>query len=82
MLWVMNLYTRYRKIVNIFVKVGLKANLDNTKKFRRFIKMKVLAKGYTDPDNNFRGGKWSCWKRTNTKNNNPAVNGKLITLIN
>ena len=60
--------------VNIFVKVGLKANLDITKNLEDLLNEGV-AKGYTDPDNTLRYSVVAdpAGKRTNTKNNTPAV---------
>lgn len=60
--------------VNIFVKVGLKANLDITKNLEDLLNEGV-AKGYTDPDNTLRFSVVSdpAGKRVNTKNNTPAV---------
>ena len=60
--------------VNIFVKVGLKANLELTKELIDVLNEGV-AKGYTNPDNTLRYSVVSdpAGKRTNTKNNTPAV---------
>lgn len=54
--------------VNIFVKVGLKANLDITKNLEDLLNEGV-AKGYTDPDNTLRFSVVSdpAGKRVNTK---------------
>ncbi|WP_419770314.1 MAG: fumarate hydratase [Candidatus Marinarcus sp.] len=60
--------------VNIFVKVGLKANLDIKKELVDLLNEGV-AKGYTDPDNTLRYSVVAdpAGKRVNTKNNTPAV---------
>ena len=60
--------------VNIFVRVGLKANLELTKELVDVLNEGV-AKGYTNPDNTLRYSVVSdpAGKRTNTKNNTPAV---------
>ena len=54
--------------VNIFVKVGLKANLELTKELIDVLNEGV-AKGYTDPDNTLRYSVVAdpAGKRTNTK---------------
>ncbi|WP_428026404.1 fumarate hydratase [Arcobacter sp.] len=60
--------------VNIFVKVGLNANLDIKKELVDLLNEGV-AKGYTDPDNTLRYSVVAdpAGKRVNTKNNTPAV---------
>ena len=60
--------------VNIFVKVGLNAKLELTKELEDVLNEGV-AKGYTNPDNTLRYSVVSdpAGKRTNTKNNTPAV---------
>ena len=60
--------------VNIFVKVGLKANLKLTKELEDVLNDGV-AKGYTNPNNTLRYSIVSdpAGKRINTKNNTPAV---------
>ena len=60
--------------VNIFVRVGLKANLELTKELVDVLNEGV-AKGYTNPDNTLRYSVVSdpAGKRTNTKDNTPAV---------
>ncbi len=60
--------------INIFVKVGLKANLDISRELEDILNDGV-AKGYTDPDNTLRYSVVSdpAGKRQNTKNNTPAV---------
>ena len=60
--------------VNIFVRVGLKANLELTRELTDVLNAGV-AKGYTDPDNTLRYSVVSdpAGKRTNTKDNTPAV---------
>ncbi len=54
--------------INIFVKVGLKANLELTKELVDVLNEGV-AKGYTDPDNTLRYSVVAdpAGKRTNTK---------------
>jgi fumarate hydratase class I len=62
--------------VNIFIKVGLKANLELTNgKSIDDVLNEGVAKGYTDPDNTLRYSVVSdpAGKRINTKNNTPAV---------
>ena len=60
--------------VNVFIKVGLKANLEITKELEDIINEGV-ALGYQDPSNTLRYSIVSdpAGKRTNTKNNTPAV---------
>ena len=60
--------------VNIFVKVGLNAKLDISRELEDILNAGV-AKGYTNPDNTLRYSVVSdpAGKRTNTKNNTPAV---------
>lgn len=60
--------------INIFIKVGLKANLDISKNLEDLLNEGV-AKGYTDPDNTLRFSVLAdpAGKRVNTKNNTPAV---------
>lgn len=60
--------------VNIFIKVGLKANLDISKNLEDLLNEGV-AKGYTDPNNTLRFSVLAdpAGKRINTKNNTPAV---------
>ncbi|MDD3055851.1 MAG: fumarate hydratase [Aliarcobacter sp.] len=60
--------------VNIFIKVGLNAKLELTKELVDVLNEGV-AKGYTNPDNTLRYSVVSdpAGKRTNTKNNTPAV---------
>lgn len=60
--------------VNVFITVGLKANLDITKELEDIINEGV-ALGYTNPDNTLRYSIVSdpAGKRINTKNNTPAV---------
>ncbi len=60
--------------VNIFVKVGLKADLDISRDLEDVLNAGV-AKGYTDPDNTLRFSVVSdpAGERKNTKDNTPAV---------
>ncbi len=60
--------------VNIFIKVGLNAKLELTKELVDVLNEGV-AKGYTNPDNTLRYSVVSdpAGKRTNTKDNTPAV---------
>ncbi len=60
--------------INLFVKVGLKANLDISRPIEDVLNEGV-AKGYTDPDNTLRYSVVAdpAGARTNTKNNTPAV---------
>ncbi|RXJ60602.1 fumarate hydratase [Candidatus Marinarcus aquaticus] len=60
--------------VNIFIKVGLKADLDISRDLDEILNEGV-AKGYTDPDNTLRYSVVAdpAGARTNTKNNTPAV---------
>lgn len=60
--------------VNVFIKVGLKANLDIQKELEDIINEGV-ALGYTDPSNTLRYSIVSdpAGARINTKNNTPAV---------
>ncbi len=60
--------------VNIFVKVGLNAKLELTRELEDVLNAGV-AKGYTNPDNTLRYSVVSdpAGKRTNTKDNTPAV---------
>ena len=60
--------------VNVFIKVGLKANLDITKELDEIINEGV-AQAYTDPSNTLRYSIVSdpAGERINTKNNAPAV---------
>lgn len=60
--------------INLFVKVGLKANLDISRPIEDILNEGV-AKGYTDPDNTLRFSVVSdpAGERKNTKNNTPAV---------
>ncbi len=60
--------------INIFVKVGLKANLDISRPMEDVLNEGV-AKGYTDPENTLRFSVVSdpAGKRQNTRNNTPAV---------
>ncbi len=60
--------------VNLFVKVGLKANLDISRDLEDILNEGV-AKGYTNPDNRLRFSIVSdpAGERKNTKNNTPAV---------
>jgi len=60
--------------INIFVKVGLKANLDISRDLEDILNEGV-AKGYTDPDNTLRFSVVSdpAGERKNTKDNTPAV---------
>ncbi len=60
--------------VNIFIKVGLKADLDISRDLEDILNAGV-AKGYTDPDNTLRYSVVAdpAGKRVNTKDNTPAV---------
>ncbi len=60
--------------VNVFIKVGLKANLELTDELEDVINQGV-ALGYQDPSNTLRYSIVSdpAGKRVNTKNNTPAV---------
>lgn len=60
--------------INIFVKVGLKANLDISRDISDILNAGV-AKGYTDPDNTLRFSVVAdpAGERKNTKDNTPAV---------
>ena len=60
--------------VNIFIKVGLNAKLELTRELVDVLNAGV-AKGYTNPDNTLRYSVVSdpAGKRTNTKDNSPAV---------
>ena len=60
--------------VNIFIKVGLNAKLELTRELADVLNAGV-AKGYTNPDNTLRYSVVSdpAGKRTNTKDNTPAV---------
>lgn len=60
--------------INLFVKVGLKANLDISRPIEDILNEGV-AKGYTNPDNTLRFSVVSdpAGERKNTKNNTPAV---------
>jgi fumarate hydratase, class I len=60
--------------VNIFIKIGLKANLDISRDLNDILNEGV-AKGYTNPDNTLRFSVVAdpAGERKNTKNNTPAV---------
>ncbi|RXJ60959.1 fumarate hydratase, partial [Halarcobacter anaerophilus] len=60
--------------VNVFIKVGTKADLDIQNELEDIINAGV-AQGYTDPDNTLRYSIVSdpAGERKNTKNNTPAV---------
>ena len=74
--------------INVFVKVGLNANLELTKELNDIINEGV-ALGYTDPSNTLRYSivKDPAGKRENTRDNTPAVihvsvnNGDTLDII-